>query len=373
MIAHSIGARQISHARRFSEVSFFYNSLISIPFFLILLLLGPMIMSGLGTSPEINLYGSQYMRLLSYSLLFLGVEMSVTSTLQGMGKTKHIMVSGIIKTVVNIFLDWTLIYGKWGFPEMGIEGAALATSIANAAAALYLLGTLVFSRSILFRPGGGILKPRWSIARININIGFPSGLESIMWALAQIVIIRITNEIDVLSAGIYLMVARIQAVTFFFYVGIARGTMTLVGQKMGAGNYPGAIRIGFLGLRYSFLFCIVASIIFLVFPEAILSIFTTDASIIKASTPLFTIIAITIYPIAINVVIGHAIRGMKDPQWMFMTQILGTVFTIGCSAILIFIFDMGITGIFITTLTDETTRAILNFIRFYKGREFFKR
>ena len=373
MIAHSIGARKLSHARRFSEVSFFYNSLISIPFFLILFLLCPAIMSALGTSPEVNFYGSQYMRFLSYSILFIGIEMSVTSTLQGMGKTKHIMVSGILKTVINIFLDWILIYGIWGFPEMGIEGAALATSIANAVSALYLLGTMAFSKSILFRPGGGIFKPRWSIERKNIQIGFPSGLEAIMWALGQVAIIRIVNEIDVLSAGIYLMVARLQAFTFFFYVGIARGTMTLVGQKMGAGRFKEAIRVGLLGLRYSFLFCFAASALFLLMPESILSIFTSDPGIIQASLPLLVIIAITIYPVAINVVIGHAIRGMKDPQWMFLTQILGTTFTVACSAVLIFVFKLGIIGIFITTFSDETVRAILNFIRFYRGREFFKK
>lgn len=373
MIAHSIGAGKISHARRFSEVSFFYNFLISIPFFLFLFLSAPAIMTVLGTSPEVNLYGSQYMTLLSFSLLFIGTEMSVTAILQGMGKTKHIMISGIIKTLVNVFLDWVLIYGEWGFPEMGIGGAALATTIANAIGAVYSVAIIFFSKSILFHPGGGIFKPRWYVAKKNISLGIPSGLESTMWSLAQVAVIRITNEIDVLSAGIYLMVARIQATTFFFYVGIARGTMTLVGQKIGAGNFPDAIRIGFLGLRYSFLFCFAASILFLLFPETILSIFTNDANIIRASAPLFTIIAITIFPVAINVVLGHAIRGMKDPQWMFMTQILGTVFTISCSALMIFVFKMGIMGIFLTTLLDESVRAILNFFRFYKGREFYKR
>ena len=132
-----------------------------------------------------------------------------------------------------------------------------------------------------------------------------------MWALAQIVIIRIVNEIDALSAGIYILVVRIQAVTFFFYIGIARGTMTLVGQKLGGGYLREAIRVGLLGLRYAFLLCLIASVFFVLMPETILSVFTTDQSIIQASSPLLVIIAVTIYPIAVNVVIGHAIRGYE--------------------------------------------------------------
>lgn len=374
MIAHSIGARQLTHAKRYAEVSFFYNSLISVPFFLILQFLATAIMTWLGTSPEVNASGAEYMKYLSYSLLFLGMEMSVSAILQGMGMTRHIMISGILKTCVNIVLDWSLIYGKFGMPELGIKGAALATSSANAIAAIYLVFALMMSKRMLFYPKlRGILKPKWSIQKKNIVIGFPSGLENIMWALAQIAIIRIVNEIDSLSAGLYLLVVRLQAVTFFIYLGLARGTMTLVGQKMGAGRFKDALHVGSLGLRYSFLFCFMASIFFLWIPDKILSIFTSDQTIILSAAPLLSIVAITIYPIAVNVVIGSAIRGMKDTQWMFYTQILGTCFTIGVSAVLVFVFKLGILGIFLTAFSDETIRSILNSLRFYKGRAFFRR
>ncbi len=369
MIAHALGARKINQARRFSEVSFFYNSLLSVPFFIILFLLPGSIMTWMGTSAEVNLYGSQYMRLLSFSLLFLGVEMSVTATLQGMGKTKHIMMAGILGTSVNVLLAWTLIYGKFGFPELGIRGAGLATSIANGAAALYLASTLVFSRRMLFSPTvRGIFTPKWRIHRKNVHIGFPSGLEAIMWSLGQIAIIRILNEINAISAGLYLLVVRIQSVTFFFYIGIARATLTLVGQKMGAGDHRKAVQVGLLGLRYSFVLCGVASIMFLAMPGQILGIFTSDTDIVRSASPLLPIIAVTIFPVAVNVVIGGGIRGMKDTRWMFYTQMMGTAFTVVLCAILVLRFHMGLTGVFLTALADETIRAVLNLIRFVRGR-----
>lgn len=378
MIAHAIGAQKLSFAKRYSEVSFFYNSIISIPFFLILYLLPSKIMTWMGTSAEINMYGSLYMHTLSYSLLFLGFEMSVAATLQGMGKTKHIMVAGILRTSVNVILDWALIYGKFGCPELGIQGAAFATTAANAIAAFYLVAVLFFSKSILFYPTiMGILKPKWRIQKKNITIGIPHGLEAIMWSLGQVAIIRIVNEIDALSAGLYLLVLRIQSVTFFFYLGIARGTMTLVGQNLGAGRIKEAIRVGKIGLYYSFFFCAIASFLFIFFPHQILLIFTSDLSIIEKASPLLSIIAITVFPVAVNVVIGGAIRGMKDTKWMFYTQIIGTGFTIFLCAILVLHYNMALVGVFLTTLADETIRACLNFIRFLKGKatfiNFFKR
>lgn len=374
MIAHAIGAKRIKPASRFSEVSFVYNSLISLPFFAILFLIPDLILSWMGTPAEVKGPGTIYMHILSWSLLFLGLEMSVTATLQGMGKTKHIMMAGILRTTVNVVLDWVLIYGHFGFPEMGIGGAATATSIANGMAALYLIASLKFSRSILFRPSiPGILRPRWWIQRLNIRIGIPTGFEAIMWSLGQIGIVRIVNEIDAMSAGLYLLVLRIQAVTFFFYLGIARGTMTLVGQKIGAGRPEEAVRVGMLGLRYAYMACILAAICFFTIPDKILSIFTSDQSIIESASPLLYLVAITIFPVTVNVVIGSGIRGMKDTKWMFYTQIIGTTFTIIVCAILVLVFEMGLYGVFLTAMADETIRAILNFVRFVKGRRGVKR
>ena len=372
MISFAIGAQKVNQARRYSEVSFFYNSLLSIPLFSILYVLPSAIMTWMGTTDAINLYGSQYMRILSFSLLCLGFEMSVAATLQGMGKTKHIMLAGILRTIVNVLLDWTLIFGKYGFPEMGIQGAALATASANAIAAFYLVCAMFFSKSILFYPSlAGVFRPKWRIHKKNVFIGIPHGLEAIMWSLGQIAIIRIVNEIDAISAGLYLLVLRIQSVTFFFYLGIARGTMTLVGQNMGAGRFKDAIRVGFLGLCYSLLCCAVASFFFLTMSENILSIFTSDAKIIQEASPLLSIIAITVFPVAVNVVIGGAIRGMKDTQWMFFTQIIGTGFTIAVCAVFVLVYHMGLVGVFLTALADESIRALLNFIRFFKGRTIF--
>jgi Na+-driven multidrug efflux pump len=123
-----------------------------------------------------------------------------------------------------------------------------------------------------------------------------------------------------------------------------------------------------LGLRYSFMLCGIASILFLAMPERILGIFTSDPDIIRSASPLLPIIAVTIFPVAVNVVIGGGIRGMKDTRWMFYTQMIGTAFTVVLCAVLVLRFHMGLTGVFLTALADESIRAVLNLIRFVRGR-----
>jgi len=82
-------------------------------------------------------------------------------------------------------------------------------------------------------------------------------------------------------------------------------------------------------------------------------------------------VCITMFPRSINNVIGLGIRGMGDTRWMLYGQILGTVLVITLSYVLIFIANLGLWGIFITLLVDETVRGFINLLRFWKGREFF--
>ncbi len=374
LIAHSIGARATKTAKRFSEVSFFYNIAISLFFFLFLCIFSGAIMKMMGTSADIGHYGSQFMSILSGSFIFSGIEFSIVAILLGVGRTRAIMNAAIIRTVVNIFLDWVLIFGKLGFPELGIDGAALATTIANASAALYFLIYLIASKKLPFKPSlAGMLKPKWNIEKSNIVVGFPFGLETMLWSFGQLILVRLINAFDPYSAGLFIVVARIQAVSVYFYMGLARGTMTLVGIKMGEGKHKEAVRIALLSLRYALGLCIVAAIFFILIPQKILGLFTKDQAIIRQTVPLMFIVALNVFPVSINVVIGNAIRGMKDTKWMFYTQSFGTIYIIAMSAILLFVFNFKLAGIFLAILTDESIRACLNFYRFYSGKSPFNK
>jgi multidrug resistance protein, MATE family len=245
MISHSIGARSLKSAKRFAEVSFFYNVAIAIPFFLVLAFMAHILMAWMGTSDQINLYATAYMEGLSYSVLFLGVELSIIAILQGIGRTRTIMYAAILRTVANIFFDWVLINGRLGFPEMGISGAAIATSISNLMGMVLLITAFITTKKLPFKPSlRGILNPRWAIQKQSMAVGIPYGLEAIFWSFGQIVIIRMVNELNDYAAGLYILLTRIQAFTFFFYQGIARATMTLIGQVMGAGDRALAFKIG---------------------------------------------------------------------------------------------------------------------------------
>jgi Na+-driven multidrug efflux pump len=167
--------------------------------------------------------------------------------------------------------------------------------------------------------------------------------------------------------GIYRLVYQIEVTPIFFYIGIARAVTTLVGNKTGERNLPGARHAGLIGSLYTAGFCLLFLTGFLTIPQAILGIFTSDALLIQKAAPLLMITAFTMIPRSVNIISGHAIRGYGDTLWMLATQIFGVVFIVTLTYILMFPAGLGMFGMFLAMFADETTRGVVNTIRFYRG------
>ena len=151
------------------------------------------------------------------------------------------MVFGIIKSLVNIVLDWALIFGKLGLPAMGLEGAALATVIASATGSIGILVTSLVMRGLPFHLSKrAIIRPDWHYFQHIFRMGLPSGLEGFLWSSGQLVIVYFLNQIDGMAIGVYSLVIGIQILSFFIYMGFAKSAMTMIGQRWGEGDRKAA-------------------------------------------------------------------------------------------------------------------------------------
>ena len=365
LVAQNIGAGNLSKVAEISESSFWGNSLLSGLAFLFFLFFSDALFRIMGVQAQILDYSLSYIRILSLSLLILGPSATATSILQGLGFTKIIMISGIVGNLSNILLDWVLIFGKLGFPALGIEGAAIATVIANFLSAPLTILFVLRSKKMpvklhLFRS----LSQKSCSYRSVLALGIPSGLEYGLWNIGNLILVSFLNRLDMLSAGIYTLVFSIETVPLMIYMGFANAGLTLVGQEIGAKDLSRAKLSGFLCLTFSIVVCIIVGIVFRLFPRQILNLFTDDRTILDISVPYLIFIVWILFPKAVNNVIGLCIRGMGDTRWMLYTQVFGTFFMITAGYFLILRTNLGLSGIFYTLLADETIRGTANLIRF---------
>ena len=368
LVSQFLGAGKPETARVYALTGLKYNSLLSWLVYIFWLLFARKIFVALGVQQPILTLSLEYISFLSLELIYLGVSTSINSIFQGTGNTKPEMYAGIFRSLLHIVLDYIFIFGHFGFPEMGVAGAGIASSLSGLISTLFMLilflkkNILPFNvafRSLIAAP----LRPYLTV----LKVGLPVGLEDMLWNSGNLILAYFLNLLSAEAVGIYRLVYQIEITPIFFYYGLARAVTTMVGRRTGERDLAAARESGLIGTFFTVAFCFLFTSSFAIIPRQIISIFTPDVQLIEKAAPFLVITAFTMIPRAINIISGNGIRGYGDTLWMLVTQIFGIVFIISLSYILMFPLGLGMYGLFIGMFSDETIRCIINTIRFYRG------
>lgn len=368
LVSQRLGAGQPDQARQYAVSSLKYNTLLGWLIYLFWLFFGEKVFLAMGVKEPILTVSLQYLRFLSLELIYLGLGNSVGAVFQGIGNTRPEMVTGIMRSLLHIFLDYLLIFGNFGLPEMGVAGAGLASSLSGLIGTLTLTVIFLTSKDKPFYVHlRDILRAPVKTYATVLKVGLPVGLEDMLWNLGNLILATFLNRISTEAVGIYRLVYQIEVTPIYFYMGLARAVTTLVGNRTGERKLPEAREAAKIGTFYTASFCILFATAFCAVPRQIIAIFTPDPHLITVAAPLLVITAFTMIPRSINIISGNAIRGYGDTLWMLATQVFGIFFIIALSYALMFPLGLGMYGLFIGMFSDETLRSVVNTIRFYRG------
>jgi|GEM_PF-515323 len=320
----------------------------------------------LGMTETQNLYASQYLQVIAFNFIFVGVGFSYASILASKTLTQWIMITSIITSILNIILNWVLMKGVWIFPEMGIRGIALATVIS------YVIGFI-----ILFYLSHVRLKISFFIHDIfshikkiigNIlKIGIPSAIEPFSYTVQNFVV-----SVLIIRLGVIAMGANTYVLRLIFLDLTVSWTLTAAGQiimshYLGANKLDKVNKIYIRTIMYSMIFAFINILIYLIFSNNFLSIFTKDEQI-KQTAFWILFICLFMEPIrAVNICGGVALKTVGDGKF---SAIMGILFMWGIIPVIIFSsrLNFGIIGLWSCLLIDEIIRAVVNFLRWKTGK-----
>jgi len=370
LISQSVGAEDIEKGKEYAASLIKFHNVIPVLLFLFWTFASPLVFRLMGVSENVMDLCVSYTRIYAPVFLIIGLGAGYSVVFQTSNYTKPLVTYGILRSVLNIILDYVLIFGKFGFPRMEIRGAALGTTIAEFVGAVYLLYVTISKRDRFFT------SPSWSQivnAKIgkyieSIKLGVNSALEDLLWNMGNLFIIRILNTIDERAAGIYTMVFTIEVIFVVIIGALGAGTMTVSGEATGAKNLPLFRSVVGTAMLWSSIMSAVVLVAACIFPRQILGIMTTDKEVIEMSVMFLILVQFNLFGKSGNIIIGNGIRGYGDTRWMLITQIVGTVCVVGIAALFVFVFKWGMLGVFLAVILDEEIRAIVNSIRFLKIR-----
>lgn len=365
IVGHLYGAGKLHEMKDSIASTITFNIFFSLLLLILWYIFGEFALGLINVDSSIMPYALTYLRIIAIYLPFFAIDGSIQGTLQAFGKTKPIMYVGIIKVFLNIFLDWVLIFGKFGLPAMELEGAAIATLAANIISSLILIIYYTYTSKLpiqtKFRE---LFSFNWKSYTKIAAVGLPTGMEYFLWHVGNVVIIAFLNQISIMGVAIYVLLNSVGFFALELYFGISKTTMTITSQQLGKKDYESTRPIMIRSIIYDLVIVTFMAAIILLFTEPILDIFTDDLKLISLALPLVIYMLLNFYPKSINVLIGHGIRATGNTRWMMYTQIIGTILVIALSYVLVNIYGLGLEAIFITVLVDESVRSIINSIYF---------
>lgn len=367
LISQSVGAGDREHIEEYAGAMIKYNNIIPVLLFLFWLFLSEPVFKIMGVSENLMPMCLSYARFYAPVFLLAGMGGSLSVILQTSNYTQPLVAYGIIRAGLNIVLDYILIFGKLGFPALGIKGAAIGTTIAEYLGAIFISYVILTSKKLGTRPSmRGIKKAKMSTYLTSAKLGINTAFEDFAWNLGNLLLIRILNTINEFAAGIYSIIFGVEVLAVVIVGAIGSGTMTLTSEATGKKDLAQYKGVCICAYALCMIVAALMIILALTIPEQIIALFTKDTSVITTSSIYLLIVGINLFSKSANIIVGNGIRGSGDTRWMLYTQMFGTVSIVSVAAFFVYVCKLGITGIFLAVLVDEAVRALINLWKYLR-------
>ena len=367
MVSRRIGSRDVDGAASVTGQSIWIGLLISIVIGVVGVIYARNLLELMGASEGVIRQGAGFTAVLlggSFSIVYLFL---LNAAFRGAGDATVALRSLWIANGINIVLDPCFIFGLGPFPEMGVTGAAVATTIGRGIGVAYQLwfllngrGRLHFAlRHLQFR---GALA--WRLVRISLG-----GIAQFLIATASwIALMRIIAMFGSSAIAAYTIALRMMEFVFLPAWGLGNAAATLVGQNLGAGQPDRAEASAWRAAKYNVVFMTSAAVVLFVFAKVITGWFTFDPDVLELGTNCLRIIAIGFPLYAIGMTIVQAMNGAGDTETpMTLNLVAFWLVQIPLAFVLATAFPFGANGVFIAEVVAESLLTILSIIVFRRG------
>lgn len=300
-----------------------------------------------------------YLLIVGGSLIPLMIFQTCRQYAEGMSNTFTPMLVSVIANLINIGLNYVLIYGKFGFPRMELEGAGYATLISRVIMALIIL---LFMSGFVKRI---IWKTDWSVIRRMFKIGFPSGMQYVFetGAFATAAIMVGWMGADALAA--HQIALNLAAVTYMIAIGVGSAGTIRIGNQMGLKDLPNLKLAGYTSLALIVAFMGFSGLIFINFRFELVALYIDELEVQHMAASLLVVAAAFQVSDGLQAVGLGILRGLTDVK----VPTLVTFFAYWLVAIPVgyflgFVMDMQILGIWYGLLIGLTLSAIMHIYRF---------
>jgi putative MATE family efflux protein len=305
-----------------------------------------------------------YLRIVGMGIVFVSLSQTSGAGFRSFGFPKRVMIAGALGNILNIVLNFFLIFGVWISPELGVTGAAIATLTARIFTAFLLFFNLLKEKIIAIRM---TLKELIYYLKDIFKIGFPSALEQFIYQVSEFFILILVNGIGTLAVTTQVYVFNLTLPVLVFAVALSQGNQVIVGWHIGAYEdaeaYQRTIRSMWIGI----ITVVIISTTVYLNAQWILRIFTSNPQIIETGKNVLLVFIFLEMGRLSNIMVIQALRATGDVKYPVYAALISMFgIKVPLAYYLVMVQDLGLVGVFIAIAIDEIFRGFFVYIRWTK-------
>jgi putative MATE family efflux protein len=370
LVAWNVGAGTIENANAVVRQALIVNVVLGLIMSAIGVLLAKQTVIFMGANSDTLKDATRYFQIVAGGLFFQAITMAITASLRGAGETKLPMLYNIGSNLMNVFGNFMLIYGNFGLPALGVEGAAVSTTISRALACfagLYII--YISNKSKIHITFKANYVPDFGIIKRIFSIGLPAALEQFVLQSGLILFARTVTSLGTSAFAAHQIGLNISGLTFAPSMAFGVATTTLVGQSLGARDKEKAKRFADVTLRMSVIVACFMGLIFLLFSYPMARLYTKDLTVAAMSSVVLKILAFAQPGQSTQLTLAGALRGAGDTMYPLYASMFGIwIFRVVVAYIFVSIFHWGLIGAWVALVMDQYTRSGIVYFRYRSGK-----
>ncbi|WP_445322209.1 MATE family efflux transporter [Paenibacillus sp. FSL M7-1046] len=368
LIAQRIGSGRHEDARKIAIMGVTASSVLGFAVSILLFLFSDPIARALHISGGLIPLAHVYLTYVGGGLFLVGMTASLGSAIRNTGNTRGPMYTGVAVNVIHIILNYILIFGMFGLPEMGLGGIAVSNVVSRLLGVVVLLYMFsgAFERTIRLRDFRTFSKKLFGEI---VRISWPLGLNSSSWVLSQLAIYSFLALLGAKELAARTYLNTLESFCFTLGYAIAMAGQIQIAHLFGARQmkeaYRGAYRTLYIGLAI-----VSANVLLLfLFGRTLLGFFTADQEIISIGVSLLALNLILQPCKMLNMAMGNCLNAIGDTRYTMVVSIISmSLIGVGGSYLFGISAGWGLVGIYCCMIADEAARGLL-VLRRWRGQK----
>lgn len=368
VVSQYLGSKRFFEAAKISALAVTMNLAVGLIMSVLFFFFASHLMSMMNLQGEVLHYAQSYLVIIGSFIFLQAIINALAAIIRVHGWTKQTMYVSLGMNVLHVILNYGLIFGNFGLPELGVKGAAISSVISRGLAMIVFFWLLYQVMEVRVKLHYYFEYSKEYIRKI-LNIGLPSAFEQVLYQFCQIIFLYYATYLgaETLAARQYAM--NISMFTYLFAIAIGTGTAIIIGRHVGAGEKDEAYHQLWTSVRAAFIFTIIMVGVVTIFRKQLMHVFTDNPEVMAIGASVLALSIVLETGRTMNIVVINSLRASGDARFPVKIGFLSMVcMSLPLGYFFVFVLDWGLVGIWLAISADEWVRAIIVYFR-WKSRK----